>query len=62
VQGKGLVVSEICECFIEEFVEDARYVQIRIHADRRTDGRTDRQAWCCTGSIEVAAVAMKNWN
>ena len=58
MQRKGLVVSRICELFIEEFVEDARYVQIRRHADRQTD----RQAWCYTGSIEVAAVATKNWN
>ena len=43
MQGKGLVVSGICERFIEEFVGDARYVQIRIHADRQTDGRTDRR-------------------
>jgi hypothetical protein len=37
VQRKGLVVSGICEPFIEEFVEDARYVPIRRHADRQTD-------------------------
>jgi hypothetical protein len=29
-------VSGICELSIEEFVEDARYVQIRRHADRQT--------------------------
>jgi len=37
VQRKGLVVSGICELFIEEFVENAKYVQIRRHADRQTD-------------------------
>ena len=43
MQGKGLVVSGIYELFIEEFVEDARYVQIRRHADRQTDRQTDRR-------------------
>jgi hypothetical protein len=39
---KGLVMSRICELFIEFVDEDARYVQIRIHTYIRTDGQM-----CC---------------